>query len=398
MADSVTSAVVPAIGTGGSLSVVRSLGRQGINTIAVSDRKRPPSFSSRYCDETRTVPDPAADLEGYGDALLALARRADVKLIVPVREADVHVLAKHRERFAEHLATPWPTFEQLQHVHDRIPLFEAAERAGVAAPETRLLDEIDDWNRERIVKGRYAILTADNCGTVPDGQIQSPPKTKFLDPGVKPDIDAIVAEMGHVPIAQSYVDGAEYCFRGLYRDGEAVVTSQKRLIRGYKYSRGPSVYHKAVDLPALETAGRALLDELDWEGIASVGFIRDDDGTFNLLEINPRIPASLPMDSHAGLEYPYYWWQLATDQSVPDHRDDYHSGVASHLIRGEIAHLHSVLAEDYAIAERPSVPGTVWNIASSMVTQPHFDYFSLDDPVPFVRDWMNVASGLLGDE
>jgi predicted ATP-grasp superfamily ATP-dependent carboligase len=398
MVDSVESAVVPAVGTGGSLSVVRSLGRAGINTIAVSDRKRPPSFSSRYCGETETVPDPAADLKGYSDALLALARREDVELIVPVREADVYVLARDRERFAEHLGTPWPTFEQLQRVHDRIQLFEAAERAGVAVPETRLLDEIDDWGRERIAKGRYAILTSDNCETVPDGHLQAPPKTTFLDPGVKPDIDAIVAEMGHVPIAQTYVDGTEYCFRGLYRDGEAVVTSQKKLIRGYKYSRGPSVYHEAVDLPGLEAAGLALLDELDWEGIASVGFIRDEEGTFNLLEINPRIPASLPMDSHAGLEYPYYWWQLATDQPVSDHRSDYRSGVASHLLRGEIAHLHSVVAEEYALAERPSIPGTVWNIASSLVSQPHFDYFSLDDPAPFVRDWINVASGFLGEK
>ncbi|WP_324760527.1 carboxylate--amine ligase [Haloarcula montana] len=398
MASSVESAVVPAIGTGGSLSAVRSLGRQGINTIAVSDQARPPSFSSRYCGETETVPDPATDLQGYSDALLALARRDDVGLIVPVREPDVYVLAKDRERFADHLKTPWPTFEQLRRVHDRIELFDAAERAGVTVPETCLLDEVEDWGRERIVKGRHAILTPDNTETVPDGQFRTPPKTTFLEPGQRPDVDGIVAEMGHVPIAQAYVDGTEYCFRGLYRDGEAVVTSQKRLVRGYKYSRGPSIYHEAVDLPGLEAAGRALLDELDWEGIASVGFIRDDDGTFSLLEINPRIPSSLPMDSHAGLDYPYYWWRLANDRPVGDHRSDYHSGVASHLVRGEAAHLHSVLTEEYALTERPSVPGTVWNIASSLVTQPHFDYFSLDDPAPFARDWLNIADGVLGGE
>jgi predicted ATP-grasp superfamily ATP-dependent carboligase len=395
MTNTVSAAVVPAIGTAGSLSTVRSLGRQGVTVIAVSEKPSPPSFSSRYCDETERVPAPAEDLTGYRDALLALASREDVGLVVPVREPDVYVLAKHREAFAEEIATPWPAVEQLRTVHDRLQLFDAAKRAGVTVPETRLLDEIDDWDRERIVKGRYAILTADTSDRVEPGHIGSLPKTKFLDPGVRPDVDAIVEEMGHVPITQTYVDGTEYCFRGLYRDGEPVVTSQKKMVRGYKYARGPSVYHQAVDIPDLETAGRDLLSELEWDGIASVGFIRDDDGEFNLLEINPRIPASLPVDSHAGLDYPYYWWQLATGQSVGDHSEDYRSGVASHLLRGELVHLHSVLREEYALAERPSGTKTAWNIASSLVTQPQFDVLSLDDPAPFVREWLNVARGAL---
>jgi predicted ATP-grasp superfamily ATP-dependent carboligase len=389
-----TAAVVPAIGTGGSLGVVRSLGRNGITTIAVSEKERPPSFDSKYCDERRTVPDPSEDIDGYGDALLKLARRDDVGTIVPVREPDVYVLAKRHSEFADHVGTLWPTADQLNAVHDRKRLFAAAERAGVAVPETQLLDEIDDWDRQRIVKGRYAILTDDIVETVPEGRCTSPPKTVFLDPGVEPDIEGLIDSMGHVPIAQEFVPGTEFCFRGLYRDGEPVVTSQKRLIRGYKYSRGPSIYHEAVDLPDLESAGLALLNELDWEGMASVGFIRDESGTFKLLEINPRIPASLPMDIHAGLDYPEYYWRLATGGSV-DEPLDYRPGTASHLLRGEAVHLHSVLFEEYALASRPSPFVTVGNIVTSLVEQPNFDYFSLDDPAPFVRDVRNTARSLL---
>lgn len=390
-----SAAVVPGVETAGSLSTVRSLGRMGVHTIVASEHERPPSASSRYCAETKRVPEPEGDLDGYRDALLDLASREDVGLIVPVREPDVYVLAKYRESFSEHLDTPWPTFEQLLSVHDRVRLFEAAERAGVTVPETALLDDIEDWERERIVKGRYAVLTEDTTEDVPEGRFESPPKTLFLDPGRRPDVDAIVERMGHVPIAQSYVDGTEFCFRALRHDGEAVVTSQKRLIRGYKYSRGPSVYHEAVDIPALETAGLALLSELEWEGIASVGFIRDSSGAFNLLEINPRIPSSLPVDIHAGVDYPRYWWQLATGAAVDADRH-YDSGVASHLLRGEAVHLHSVLKEEYALAERPSAAGTLRDIAVSLYRQPNFDYLSLDDPAPFVRDWLNVGRGLLG--
>ncbi|TQQ80244.1 carboxylate--amine ligase [Halonotius roseus] len=386
--------IVPAIGTGGSLSVIRSLGQAGYTTMAVSEKQRPPSFSSRHCDERYRVPSPQTDLDGYADALLTLAANDDVGTIVPVREPDVYVLAERREEFAEHVGVLWPTADGLNRIHDRKRLFAAAEDAGVSVPETIPLDEVEDWNRERIVKGRHAILTADNAESVPEGEFRSPPKTIFLEPGEEPDVEAIIDAMDHVPITQAYVDGTEYCFRGLYDDGEAVVTSQKKLVRGYKYCRGPSIYHEAVEEPALEKAGRALLDELDYTGMASVGFIRDSDGEFNLLEINPRIPSSLPMDIHAGLDYPKYFWELATEGAVTAEQD-YQPGTASHLLRGEAVHLHSVLREEYPLTPRPSGAETTWDIARSLVEQPQFDYLRLDDPAPFVRDLTNAGRSMV---
>ena len=388
--------VVPAIGAPSSVAVLRSLGGDGVDTIAVSERERPPAFSSRYCDERRSVPDPGEDLAGYRDALLSLARRDDVRAITPMREADVYTLARHREAFAEHVEPVWPTFEQLRTVHDRELLLEAAERAGVPAPATTPLDEVDDWDARRIVKARYAILTDEYVASAPANRCVHPPKTMYLEPGVEPDVEGIVDEMGHVPIAQEYLEGTEFCVRGLCRDGDAEVTSQKRLVRGYKYPRGPSVHHEAVDIPELEALGLALLEELDWTGLASVGFIRDATGTFRLLEINPRFWSSLPMDVHAGLDYPAYYWRLANGGSPGVDGSEYEPGVASHLLHGEVAHLHSVAFEEYPFVEKPSVAGTVADLATSFVEHPRFDLLSIDDPAPFVRQLVNVAGSTVG--
>ncbi|MFW5924384.1 MAG: carboxylate--amine ligase [archaeon] len=386
------AAVVPAISAPSSVALLRSLGRNDVHTLAVSEREDPPSFRSRYVDERITVAKAEDNIDAYRDELLTLARRDDVRTILPVREYDVYALASNRSAFADHVAPIWPTAESLRTVHDRSELFEVAERADVEVPETRLLTEVEDWDRERIVKGRFAVLVDEYVDSVPSGTIGSPPKTIFLEPGTQPYVESIVDEMGHVPITQEYVRGTEYCLRALYHDGEPVATSQKRLRRGYKYSRGPSIYHEAVDVPELQAAGLRLLDELDWEGIASVGFIRDDAGRFNLLEVNPRFPASIPLDIHAGVDYPAYVWQLATDLPL-DPPADYRPGTASHLIRGEGAHLHSVLFEDYPMVERPSFWRTVWDVASSTVRHPRFDVASLDDPGPFVQDTWNAVRG-----
>jgi predicted ATP-grasp superfamily ATP-dependent carboligase len=387
------SVVVPAIGAPSSSAVLRSLGGRGIHTIAASEQSTPPGFSSRYCDERVAVPEPSEDLPGYRDALLSLARRDDVETITPVREVDVYTLARHREAFAEHVAPVWPTFDQLETVHDRELLLAAAQRADVPIPETSSLDEIDDWDEKRIVKGRYAILTSEYVDGVPEDRCLHPPKTMYLEPGTEPDVAAITDDMGHVPIAQEYLDGTEFCLRALCIDGDPVVTTQKRLVRGYKYPRGPSVYHEAVDIPRLEEVGLSLLSELDWNGVASVGFIRDSEGTFRLLEINPRLWSSLPMDLHAGVDYPHYVWRVASGESI-DETPDYRPGTASHLLRGEVAHLYSVMYEDYPFVERPSTAGTVRDVATSLYRQPSFDLLSLDDPGPFVRDLLNVAGSV----
>lgn len=388
------AAIVPAIDAPSSVTVMRSLGRRGVGSIGVSDDDRAPAYWSRYCDERVAVPSPVETVTGYRDALLGLARRDGVRTVVPVREADVFVLAKYRSAFEEHVGTPWPDLETLRSVHDRERLFAAAERAGVDRPWTRRLDQVDDWDRELIAKARYAALTADYVDGHPADRCDSPPKTVFLEPGVEPDHGRLVEAMGHVPIVQEYVRGTEYCLRAICRDGEPLATSQKRLVRGYKYPRGPSIYHEAVDLPRLEEAGLALLAELDWHGVASVGFIRDDAGAFKLLEVNPRLWASLPMDVHAGVDYPYYFWRLALgDERVPART--YRPGVASHLLRGELVHLHSVLFEDYPMVPRPSAAGTVAAILGSLVSHPRFDYLSLSDPGPFVRDLVNAARPVL---
>lgn len=153
--------VVPAVDSASSVCFLRSLGERGVPTIAASEMEHPPAFSSRYCDEAVRIPSFDEDVVTYKDGLLSLARRDDVRAIATFREIDVYVLANYREEFADHVEPVWPTMPALRTAHDRVRLVEAATKAGVGVPETRLLGEVEDWDREQIVKDRYAVLTGD---------------------------------------------------------------------------------------------------------------------------------------------------------------------------------------------------------------------------------------------
>jgi len=382
--------VVPAIAAPSSVACVRSLGRRGIHTVVVSEDEDAAAFRSRYAGETVVVPDPHEDLVAYKDALLALAMRPDVLTVLPVREEDVYVLARYREAFEPHVETLWPTLEGLRQAQDRVELFEAAERAGIAVPDTRLLEEVDDWDRDWVVKGRYTLLADAYVEGLPAERSRDPPSTQYLN-GDRPDVATIRRRNGHSPIAQEFLPATdEYAFFALYDEGEPVRTFQHRQVRAYNYAGGPSSFRESVSIPELDEAGRALLDELEWHGLAMVEFLRDDDtGEFELMEINPRLWSSLPFSVRAGADFPHDYWLVARgerDRVV----DDYEVGIAGHLIRGEVSYLHSVLFDDEELVERPNRREAFSAVAGSLREHPRFDYLRLDDPRPFVRDALNA--------
>ncbi|MDG5817589.1 carboxylate--amine ligase [Natronococcus sp. A-GB7] len=387
---------VPGIDAPSTVACLRSLRPRGIRTIVGSESAATPSAVSRYCDEFVRLPDPTTELAAYGDALLSIARRSDVETIIPVREEDVYSLARNRDAFAAEVATPWPTFGTLRQVQDRLELFAAADRAGVAAPDTALLHEWDDWDRETIIKPRYTVAAPEYLGS-DFGRVEIG-STAYQTPGEPPNAAACIEARGHVPLVQELIpDSREYGFFALYDRGEAVATFQHCQRRGWEYCGGPSAYRESIYLPDLEADGRALLDELEWHGLAMVEFLRDPrDGRFKLMEINPRFWSSLPFTVQAGADFPFYYWQLAMGEPIPG-RPTYETGLGGHLLRGELSYLHSVLTEEYPPLERPSPWTALGEVGLSLVRQARFDYAVADDPLPFVRDGWNVLREWLGD-
>lgn len=403
------SVVVPAVSVPSSYACFRSLSPRGVNTIAVSERESPEVFCSRYCNETLRVPSPREDPGGYVSALLELAKRMDVKTIIPVREEDVLLLSLEKDEFSKYIETPWPRFEELRRVQDRVRLSEAAEAANVSMPETRLLTECEDWSRPWVVKGRYSILGGVYADTVSmengggeslitdrvDGGLSEPPSTEYLEAGQEPDIETLCAEAGHVPIVQEYVpEVEEYSFCALYDQGDALATFQHRQVRGFSYIGGSSTFRKSVNIPDLEGQGLKLLDQLDWHGLAEVECKRDPDtGEFKIMEVNPRFWASVPAAVRAGADFPLYYWLLTTGRRGAI-EPGYEIGVGDHLLRGELFYLSSVLrGEDNRLVDRPSVGSAVTEVLSSVVRHPNFDYVDVSDPCPFLRNMFDLLEG-----
>lgn len=380
------AAVVPAISTQSSTVSVRSLGRAGITPIAATDGQRSPALSSNHCAEVVHVTDPKDSMTEYAEGLLELARREDVHTILPLREADAYALSMNRQAFDDHLDPVWPDFETLRSAQDRRTLISVADGLGIPTPSTRMLT---NWRREDgplVVKPRYSIVVGD------DGSAAREPSVRTLDSSERPSIESIVDEMGHVPLVQTYVpNGGEYGFFALMNEGDPVLTFQHRRIRSGSYSGGASVYRESVDIPELDAYGSALLSELDWHGPAMVEFRRDArDGSFVLMEINPRFWGSLALPVHAGIDFPRHYFELSLGERPTSAEAEYDTGVGSHLLSGELAYLFNVLRGN-GFGDPPPLGREVVSVLRSVHRNPQFDLLSVEDPAPFVHNVAGMA-------
>ncbi|WP_114575817.1 carboxylate--amine ligase [Saliphagus sp. LR7] len=383
MTDRKGGAVVTASRYPHGYASVRSLGKQGVRTIAAVDDPDLGTSASRYCDDSVLIP-PPSDLPAYRDALLALAARPDVRTIVPHRPQDPYLLSRYREEFERYIDVTVPPFETLRAVHDRKRLADVAESAGVAVPETRLLTAVDDWRGDRIVKSRYNLLTEAYLDDLEPGESRIAKSIEHVPAGERPDVDGLLSTMGHEPIVQEYVSGTEYLFGALYDEGRPLGTFQHRQIRGDSYTGSGGVFRESVDIPELEAAGQAIFDELDWHGLACIEYVRDETGEFSLVEINPRMWQSLACATRAGSEFPWWYWLSVTGRT--DGIDaGYEPGVGTHYLYGEVEHLVSVRRKESALVERPSLLARAAEIGRSCCEVPAFDMLHPDDPRPVAR-------------
>ncbi len=384
-------ALVPTGKEAASYDVVRSLARRGIGTVVASEKDHVPAAASRYCAESVSLPPPREGLLAYRNALLDLAARENVATVMPVRPEDAYLLSRYYEEFAEHVSLPVPSMAKLERVFDRLQLAEAAEAAGVPVPETRLLSAVEDWGDAALVKSRYNVLAdayIDDLGPDDMGVVKD---LVHVDGKNPPSTAEIRRKMGHDPIVQEFIpkDG-EYLVGALYDHGEPLLTFQHEQIRGNSYTGGGGVYRQSMYDEDLGRVARDLLAELDWHGLACIEYMRDArTGEYVLTEINPRLWQSLPLAVRAGADFPWAYWLQAAGRAG-EIRNGYDLDVGCHLLHGELGYLASVFTDSSPHVERPSVPGTVWELAASFVSDPHFDYFAADDPGPFLAGVRSV--------
>jgi D-aspartate ligase len=267
------------------LSIVRSLGRQGVPVHGLALRAEEFGLRSRYLESTRVVDGPG----GLVDLLASLPERP---VLFPERDENVEIVLDHAGEIHELADVPLPDDpERTRRLRRKDVLPEVAAGAGVAAPATVRAESPEQIRASGL---RPPLLLK----AVEGQEFAAAFGEKAL---VAATVDDAVAawkrtrEHGFDTIAQELVPDSHEQVWSLFtyigRDGEPRASVVGRKVRQGPLRFGTSAVFTSAGDPEVHEQGQRLLRCAGYTGLAHVELVRDPrDGELKLLEVNTRPP------------------------------------------------------------------------------------------------------------
>src|SRR2546422_580681 len=148
---------------------------------------------------------------------------------------------------------------------------------------------------------------------------------------------AALSRFGGVALFQQLLSGRREAVSFLYAKGQMYARFAQWAKRTLPPLGGASVLRQSIAVPPdIGDQAERLVRELDLEGYSEVEFRRDSAGVPYLMEINPRLSASVEVAVRAGVDFPYLLYQWASGGPIDK--------VAGYRIGGWVRHLGGGIA------------------------------------------------------
>jgi D-aspartate ligase len=230
---------------------------------------------------------------------------------------------RHRDELREVFRVPTPSWEAIRPAWDKRETHELGARLSIPVPRTWYprdsseLSEIDcepPFAVKPAIKEHFIYATkakAWRADSIPELRALFDRAAGIVGPG-----EVMVQEL--IP-----GDGKQqFAYCAFYRDGRPVASMVARRRRQHPPEFGrASTYVETIDLPLLEELSRRFLDALGYYGLAELEFKLDPrDGTYKLLDVNPRTWGYHTIGTRAGVDFPYLLYADQTGEAVEECR------------------------------------------------------------------------------
>ena len=382
-----------------SLAVTRSLGRHGHEVYVANHRHPSLASSSRFCRQKVLVADPLKNPEAFArDAIAAVMANA-IDAVIPASEVSTLTLARAAHDNPGSLSLCTPAYRDLDTAADKAAVLSLGMKLGVPVPKTAIvaskgdrLPELDFgfpvvikparsrvWSNGRwyVNSVSYANSDSELIATL---QSLAPPQFPVL--------------------LQERLQGAGVGVFACYDHGRLLSLFSHRRLREKPPSGGVSVLRESVAVdPVAGQHARALLDSLNWHGVAMVEFKQDDrDGQLKLMEINGRLWGSLQLAIDAGVDFPSMMAEMLAGKTLPP-VPNYRLGVQTRWLWGDIDSLLALFLQSRQALNLPSDHPGRWRtlLAFLLPWRPglRYEVLSLTDPLPWLyesRRWFRPAA------
>ena len=227
----------------------------------------------------------------YVAALLDIARRRKVDLLIPLLDAELFAIASAVEAFEQvGCRALISSHRVVAACRDKFTTYRALRDAGIDTPETWTWDEVVARERHRFP---YFLKPRAGSAALGNYVVRSAEELQTFGRLVKD------------PIVQEFVNGVEHTL-DVYAGWDGVprcVVPRKRLeVRNGEASKALIVKDKAI-----MAVGRRVVEMFEeCRGVITVQCMVTSDRRIRVIEINPRFGGGAPLSIHAGADFPQW--------------------------------------------------------------------------------------------
>jgi D-aspartate ligase len=301
-------AVLVGDGTVNDLSFARSLASRGIPTLMLAGTRMLGTYTRRGL----VVRLPALrDSQAEWMELLAVVASRSQTPPVLFALSDEHCLwvAHHADDLRRTFRFTLPDAETVQQIVSKREQYALAEAAGIPVPETMYPGSVGEVQR-LVAAVRYPLILKPYQSHVGRPRLSN---RKVLVVHSRSDLLSEYRRHAHTgtPLMLQEIvpgeDDALFGYGGFWDEDvreRAWFTKQK--LRQFPPHFGDGSFQRTVNAPEVADLSRRLLRALGYRGLVGVEFKRDlRDGTYRLMEVNPRTVSGNQLAIRAGVDLPW---------------------------------------------------------------------------------------------
>ncbi len=349
-----------------AISIIRALGKAGMEVICADSDRWAAGFFSKYCQGRFVYPSPKSDT--FMDSLINFLSEKPCDVIFPLDDDALEVISKNRDLLPNPNALLLPSRDTVELASDKSRLIPYANEIGIEAPKTVVINNPDDIANLSEINLPVVIKPAKGSGSRGVVYVDNQKELLWHCRSAVEDGKCLLVQE-RLP-----AEGEGLGYFALYdRDHNLVAQFMHRRLREYPLSGGPSTLREGIWDEKLAQQSRNLLESLNWVGLAMVEYKLDTrDGKAKLMEINGRFWGSIALPIFSGVNFPVLTANITAGKPV-EPKLDYQTGQrARWLWPGDLLHCASSL-------RKGSWPRGFLKLIDSNTC---FDLLSARDPIP----------------
>ncbi len=363
-----------------SLVTVRSLGKRGCRVAALETYDGVPTFSSRWCQQKNVC---AAD-EGTSEYLAYLEQVLDTtraRVLISASDGTIELIRQHRERLEQRVHLALAKEPGLGIAIDKEKTLAIASQLGLKIPRGVIVRDVSEVamavheiGLPAVVKPTESWITDKQQGKRVACQLVT------TSDEASRAVEELTCSGGSV-LFQQFLTGRREALSFFYANGEIYARFAQWAKHTYPPLGGTSVLRQSIAIPQdIGEQAENLIRAINLEGYSEVEFRRDSEGTPYLMEINPRLSASVEIAVRSGVDFPSLLYQWANGDPI-DKVEGYRTGLWMRYLWGDIAATVASLRE----RARPGVlpPGqAILDFCRFFFVPVKYDYFDWNDLLP----------------